>query len=107
MGKGKMHADRIQIIGFFYFYCCLFKIQNIFASVGYMLENENVLRKNEQVDLNSHYSSINIDEYEYNKIEKLALSQFLEKISLNKYLLNFVTNGFDNTDFLVKFFIFD
>jgi hypothetical protein len=35
---------------------------------------------------------------------KMTTTLFLERLNLSKYLLNFMTNGFDDVNFLVSFF---
>ena len=38
------------------------------------------------------------------KREKLTIENFLEKLNLSKYFDNFISNGFDDTNFLVSLY---
>ena len=79
----------------------LFQVSQILASVEDILDYDE-LTNNKSISFNSNTQVTTV----LYRDTKLTVDQFLETINLSKYVLNFMSNGFDDACFLVGTKIF-
>ena len=75
----------------------IFQVSQILASVEDLLDYEELTHR-KSVSLNSNTDATTV----VFRDPKLTINKFLENINLSKYLLNFMSNGFDDACFLVS-----